>query len=140
MLPRKQRRQRSGKILQGVLLLCIIFFGNSEPYITNISGDKNQVNLAANNAVLHTVQNNSPDIQELERILSNLTQRIPPNISDTEKEKITDSIDVIRTEAQKAQPKKNVLKTALSVLQAIKGSAEFVANVATFCDFIHNLL
>ncbi|WP_162502881.1 hypothetical protein [Treponema endosymbiont of Eucomonympha sp.] len=126
--------------MQGVLLLCIIFFGNSEPYITNISGDKNQVNLAANNAVLHTVQNNSPDIQELERILSNLTQRIPPNISDTEKEKITDSIDVIRTEAQKAQPKKNVLKTALSVLQAIKGSAEFVANVATFCDFIHNLL
>ncbi|WP_238579993.1 hypothetical protein, partial [Treponema endosymbiont of Eucomonympha sp.] len=43
---------------------CIIFFGNSEPYITNISGDKNQVNLAANNAVLHTVQNNSPDIHK----------------------------------------------------------------------------
>jgi hypothetical protein len=108
--------------------------------INTIYGDNNQVNFATDNAVLHAVQNNGLNMQELESILSTLTQRMPTSINNTEKEQINDSIDVIRTEAHKAQPEKSKLKTALSVLQAIKGSVEFGAAITALYTFLSSLV
>jgi hypothetical protein len=108
--------------------------------INNIYGDNSHVNFATNNAVLYAVQNNGLNMQELEIMLSTLIQRMPSSINNTEKEQINDSIDVIRTEAQKAQPEKSRLKAALSVLQAIKGSAEFIATVTELIALFKGVL
>ncbi|GHV14319.1 hypothetical protein FACS189491_10480 [Spirochaetia bacterium] len=112
----------------------------NKAYMVHIHDVNNgQFNFATDNAVIHAAQNNGLNNQKLGTILTNLLQKIPASITEQEKEQITESVDFIRTEAQKKQPKKNMIKTALSWLQAIKGSAEFAAAVTTLYVFFHSI-
>jgi hypothetical protein len=104
------------------------------------TGNNSQVIYATDNAIIHATQNNGLNTQELENILTDLLQKIPANITEQEKEQIDESIDVIRTEMQNAQPKKSVLRTTISAIQAIKESAEFAAVIISLVEFFKGFL
>lgn len=53
---------------------------------------------------------------------------------------MTECIEVIENEAVLEKPKKGMLKTALSTLTALKGSAEFGAAVVALIQFVEPLV
>ena len=61
-------------------------------------------------------------------------------LSNNEIEAINESVDVIEDEVKSAKPRKGFIKTALTGLKAIKGTAEFSAAVAALIQFVQTLL
>ncbi len=106
----------------------------------NVNGGVAQVNVANDNATVHATQSNGIDVSQLENIIADIMKHMPTDITQEEQEQIRDSVEVIRAEVQSANPRKGFIKTALKGLQAINGTAQFGAAIATLVQFVGTFL
>lgn len=121
--------------IEGYLTKIGIDMGMDENIKYSITVNNGQVNLASDNSVINATQNNGIDSIELSNLILQIKNQID-SITDTDdKVSATESLEVIENEAKADKPKKNMIKTALSALQAIKGSAEFAAAVFAIVQF-----
>jgi len=102
--------------------------------IFNISA--NQANVATDNANINATQNNNVDIEQAKKLIEAVRCVIPANISQDDKNVITDSLEAVEEQLSKPVPKKSVMTTLLTGFKAAVGAAEFGAAVATLIQFI----
>ena len=93
-----------------------------------------QFNVATENASINATQNNGISSGELDKIIEQIKGEFLALNADDKKSAV-ESIEVIEAEAASKKPRKSMIKTALSALQAIKGTAEFGAAVAVLAQF-----
>lgn len=112
-----------------------IEMGLDEKIVYNVTVHDGQAIIATDNAVVTATNVVSGDNEELKRLIEDIlkhSENIPPE----KKESIVESLEVIETEISSEKPKKSMLKTAISVLQGIKWSAEFAVAVTELAKFI----
>ena len=115
-------------------------YDEDKKFMINVNGGVAQVNVANNNATVNATQRNGIDVSQLENIISDIMKNIPTDITQEEKEQISDSVEVIRAEVQSASPRKGFIKTALKGLQAINGTAQFGAAIVSLAQFLGTVL
>ena len=106
----------------------------------SVTGGIAQINTAFDNAEIKATQHIGYNEVELANLIRDVRNAIPTDISANEIEVINESLDVIEGETKSSKPRKGFLKTALTGLKAIKGSAEFAAAVAALIQFVQALL
>lgn len=107
-------------------------------YQDNSITNSGEINLATGKSVLEINQNNGIDGDQLNNILIQIRQT-QENISSSDKEAISEFLEVIEEQIKLDKPKKSLLKTAISGLQAIKGTTEFAVAVTALGQFFHIL-
>lgn len=115
-----------------------IDMGMDENVRYNISVSGGQVNIANDNATINANNNAGIDTQQLMELIS-AVREASAGISDEESESLNDSLEVIEEIAQPDKPKRSFVKTAITTLKAIKGSAEFMAAVAALITFVQTI-
>lgn len=114
-----------------------IGYDENTQYTINVNGGSPQLNLASGNSKIVATQNIGFDIKQLENIINGIrTATNTEGFGNEELEQITDSLDAIKSELTSLQPKKGILRTAVKGLQAINGSAQFLAAIATMVQFV----
>jgi hypothetical protein len=116
-----------------------IDMGMDENTKFTITVNNGQVNLATDYSIINAVQNNGISADELQRLLSDIRSNLS-NLSDEDKESVSDCLEVIEAESTSNNPKKSFLKTALNTLKGINGSVQFAAAVTTLAEFVMPLL
>lgn len=115
--------------------------GMDEHVKYSITVNNGQVNLATDNATINAIQNNGIDIQQLKILLDAVRRETISKLSQDDAEAAEECLEVIETElTQPKPPRKSLLKTALTGLRAIKGTAEFGAAVSVLVQFIQTVL
>ena len=108
----------------------------------NITVKNGQVNIANDNATItatNTVSGINGD--ELAQLLERITTTAQKSeLSPEDKETVSSSIEVIGEELKAEKPRKSFIKTAITGLQAIKGTAEFGAAVVALIQFIQPII
>lgn len=115
-------------------------YDEDKKFMINVNGGVAQVNVANDNATVHATQSNGIDASQLEIIISDIIKHMSTSLSQEEQEQITDSVEVIRAEIQSTSPRKGFIKTAIKGLQAINGTAQFGAAIATLVQFVSTIL
>lgn len=116
-----------------------IDMGINEKVTYNITVQNGQVNVANDNATIMATSNIGIDPTKLEELVQAV--RINADgLSSDDVEMLEDNLEVIENEAKSDKPRKGFLKTAISGLKMIKGTAEFAAAVAALIQFIQLLL
>lgn len=113
---------------------------NDNRVTISVTGGIAQINTAFDNAEIKANQHIGYNEMELANLISAVRDAIPTDISNNEIEAINESVDVIEDEVKSAKPRKGFIKTALTGLKAIKGTAEFSAAVAALIQFVQTLL
>jgi F0F1-type ATP synthase epsilon subunit len=126
--------------IEGYLTKIGIDMGMDESVKYSITVNNGQVNLASDNATINANQFNEIDVKKLETLIEAIKKEISADISDSDAEKLNDSIEVIENELTQSKPKKSLLNTALAGLQSIKGTAEFGAAVVALVQFIKSII
>jgi hypothetical protein len=118
-----------------------IDMGVDDKIVYNITVRDGQVNIANDNATI-TASNvvNTVDAQELARLIRDVRSKAEGGLTDEEKETLDSSLEVIEQETKVKKPRKSFIKTAVTGLKAIKGTAEFAAAVVTLIQFLEPLL
>ena len=112
-------------------------YDENTQYTINVIGGNPQLNIASGNSEIVATQNIGIDIKQLENIIDEIrTATNTEGFGNEELEQITDSLNAIKAELTSLQPKKGILKTAVKGLQAINGSAQFLAAIATMVQFV----
>lgn len=107
------------------------------PHTVNVSGG--QVNIASGHATINANQYQAIDTQALAQLITSVKENagsLPP----ADVEAANDSLEVIEKELVQQSPKKGFLRTALTALQAIKGTTEFAAAVAALVQFVQKII
>ena len=115
-----------------------IDMGMDENISYNITVSGGQVNIANDNAIINATNNTGIDTQQLMELIAKVKETAS-DISDDDKESLTDSLEVIEDLAKPDKPKRSFVKTAITTLKAIKGTAEFAAAVTALITFIQTL-
>ncbi|BCN31924.1 hypothetical protein bsdtb5_32190 [Anaeromicropila herbilytica] len=128
--------------IEGYLTEIGIKMGYDEDvkYMIHVSGGVAQVNVANDSGIVNATQNNGTCSQDLEKLIFKLMDTIPKDLSEEDRNQITESIEVIREESQSETPRKSFVNMAVKGLQMIKGGTEFAAAVAGICQFVQPLL
>lgn len=125
--------------IEGYLTEIGIQMGYDEntQFTINVTGGNPQLNIASGNSEIAATQNIGIDVNQLEKIIDEIRGTTNTEaLGNEEIEQITDSLDAIKAELTSLQPKKGILRTALKGLQAINGSAQFLAAIATMVQFV----
>ena len=125
--------------IEGYLTEIGIQMGYDEntQFTINVTGGNPQLNIASGNSEIVATQNIGIDINQLENIINVIrTVTNKEEFGNEEVEQITDSLDTIKEELTSLHPKKGMLRTAVKGLQAINGSAQFLAAIATMVQFV----
>jgi pyruvate-formate lyase-activating enzyme len=112
---------------------------NSQVLVT-VTGGNPQINVAFDEATIQATQNNSIDWDKLCKLLSDVRSAITADMPPDDAEAVSESLEVIEAEAKQEKPRKSFLKTALTGLRAIRGTAEFGAAVATLVQYVETFL
>ena len=104
----------------------------------SIEGGSHQINVANDNATIHATQNNGVDTSKLAELIKAL-QENSKELSPEDRQSLDTSIEFIQSELTSDKPKKNIITFATKALQAISGSVEFLAAVATLVQFIQTI-
>ncbi len=99
----------------------------------NVSGE--QVNIALNQATIYAPQQQTIDIETLAKLIVSVKSNMD-SLPTTDIEIVNENLEVIKTELSQTNPEKGLIGTALTVLQKIKGTTEFIAAVATLVQFV----
>ena len=125
--------------IEGYLTEIGIQMGYDEntQFTINVTGGNPQLNIASGNSEIAATQNIGIDVNQLEKIMDEIRGATnTESFGNEEIEQITDGLDAIKAELTSLQPKKGILRTALKGLQAINGSAQFLAAIATMVQFV----
>lgn len=125
--------------ISGYLTKIGIDMGMDENTRYSITVNNGQVNLAADNATINATQNNGIDASEVSKLITELRESVSTLDSDVDKEAAQEYIEVIESELRNSKPKKSLLRTAITGLQAINGTVQFGAAIATIIQFIQTI-
>ncbi|SMC61852.1 hypothetical protein [Papillibacter cinnamivorans] len=128
------------RYIESYLTKIGIDMGIDETVKYSIKVNNGQVNLAIENSVINATQNNGISQAELKDLLHTIKNNLPQDITPEDKIAISDSIEVIESELAQPNPRKSFLRTALSTIQAIKGTVEFGAAVTALVTFVSTIL
>ena len=108
----------------------------------NITVKNGQVNIANDNATITAINTVSGiNVDELAQLLEGIkTTAQNSELSPEDKETVSSSIEVIGEEFKAEKPRKSFIKTAVTGLQAIKGTAEFGAAVVALIQFVQSFI
>jgi len=101
-------------------------------------GGNNQFNVANDNAIINATQNIGIDSSKLIELITALQEQ-SKDLSCEDKQTLDECLEVIQSELTSPKPKKSLISFATKALQAIGGSVEFLAAVATLIQFIHTI-
>lgn len=107
-------------------------FDEESKYFIIANGENVQVNIADNHAAQENVQQNSID----EKHLLELMCAVRNAASEEDYRRVEKSLDTINRELSQKSPKKSVIRTAVTTLRGIKGTAEFMAAAAALVQFL----
>lgn len=125
--------------IEGYLTKMGIDMGLDEKVKYNITVTNGQVNLANDNGTINAVFNNGVNQEELKTLLASVLSN-RDGLAEDEAATVAESVDLIESELKQENPKKNILRGVLKGLQAIKGSTEFLAAVATLVQFVQTAI
>lgn len=119
-----------------------IDMGLTENVSYNITVKDGQVNIANDNATISATNSVSgASIDELAKLISEIKLAAESsNLSSDDAEMVSSNLEVIQEEVKADKPRVGFLKTAISGLKAIKGTAEFGAAVVALVQFIQPLI
>ena len=118
-----------------------IDMGIDEKNIYNVTVQNDQAIIANDNSTVTATTHIDVNANELERLFAAVrTEMDTLTDIDKDKETASESLEVIEAEIVFEKPKKSMIKTAITSLQAIKGVAEFGAAVSALIQFIGPML
>lgn len=103
-----------------------------------IAGGINQINYATGSATIYATQNNGIDTNKLAELINALIGQ-SKDLRQEDKQALNENVEIIQTELKSPKPKKRLIDFATKSLQAIGGSVEFLAAVATLVQFIQTV-
>ena len=115
-----------------------IDMGVDDKVVYNISVKDGQVNIANDNAVINASNNvGAMDSEKLNLLIEEVRDEIKKcTLSEEDAESVESSLSVIKEECATDKPRKAFIKTAITGIKAIKGTAEFTAAVIALYQFI----
>ena len=113
--------------------------GIDEKNVYNVTVQNGQAIIANDNSTVTATTHIGVNANELERLIAAVRTKMD-TLTDTDKESVSESLEVIEAEIVSEKPKKSMIKTAITSLQAIKGAAEFGAAVSALIQFIGPML
>lgn len=116
-----------------------IDMGLDEKVIYNVTVQSGQAIIATDNATVTATNQIGVDTSKLEKLIAEV-QAVANTLAPEDQETVADCLEVIETEASVEKPKKGMLKTAIAMLNTVKGVSEFGAAVAALIQFISPLL
>lgn len=127
--------------IEGYLTKVGIEMGLDDKAMFSITtnGPNAQVNIANDNSILHATMHNGVDTAQLLALIEGVKQKVEA-LSDDDKETVSNCLDVINQELRTEKPRKSFLKSAISGISAVKGTAEFMAAVAALIQFLQTIL
>lgn len=118
-----------------------IDMGIDEKNIYNVMVQNGQAIIANDNSsVTAATTNIVATANDIEQLIAAVRTKMDTLTSDEDKEVASESLEVIEAEVISEKPKKSMIKTAISSLQAIKGTVEFGAAVAALIQFVGQML
>lgn len=116
-----------------------INMGLDERIVYNVEVNNGQAIIATDNAKVNATNQVGNDNNEISRLITDV-RTAAESLQDSDKETVSECLEVIETEAATAKPKKSMLKTAISTLRSINGTVQFAAAVATISQFVETLV
>jgi hypothetical protein len=110
---------------------------SATPY--SITVNSGQVNIASGYATINANQYQAVDTQAMAQLIASVKENMN-SLQSTDAEAVNDSLEVIETELAQQNPKRGFLRTAITALQAIKGTTEFAAAVAALIQFVQTII
>ena len=119
-----------------------IDMGLDENVSYSITVKDGQINIANDSAVINATNTvNGASIEGLIKLINEVKLAAEnSNLSSEDAEMVNSNLEVIQEEAKADRPRVGFLKTAVSGLKAIKGTAEFGAAVVALIRFIQPLI
>ena len=111
-----------------------IDMGLDENTTWNVSGG--QVNVASGHAVINATQNNGVEISEMENLIKQIMESVG-SLEKDDAETIVDSIEMIRDELQKPEPKGKIISNGIKLLAPMISIAN---GIPTLADHIQKFI
>lgn len=105
--------------------------------IENGNFQNSQFNVSAEGGVINATQNNTSQV-ELSELIEKL-KSTTSGMSADDLETVNDCVEVIET-LKDEKPKKGIIRTALTTLKGIVGTAEFMAAVAEIAQYVQTFI
>lgn len=116
-----------------------IDMGIDEKITYSITVQNGQVNIANDNATITATNTIGIDTNQLVELVQ-AVRSTAYNLSSDDTETLNSNLEVVEEEAKSDKPRKGFLKTAITGLSMLKGTAEFTAAIAALIQFIQPLL
>lgn len=116
-----------------------IRMGLDDKVVYSITVQNGQVNIANDNATItatSTIGIDASQLKELTQAVRDTAKGFSPEDAET----LFSHLEVVEEEAKSSTPRKAFLKTAITGLNMLKGSAEFAAAIVALIQFIQPLL
>lgn len=114
-----------------------IDMGFDENIVWNVNGG--QVNIASGNATINATQNKGVNNAELESIIKNIMDNVF-ELDKKDADTIIDSVEMIREEIMKPEPKRNIIssgiKLLVSMISIANGIPALAENIQKFIDYV----
>ena len=114
-----------------------IDMGFDENIVWNVNGG--QVNIASGNAIINATQNNGLNNAELESIIKNILDNVSGLVKE-DADTIIDSVEMIREEIMKPEPKRNIISNGIKLLAPMisiaNGIPALAENIQKFIDYV----
>lgn len=114
-----------------------IDMGLDENVTWNVSGG--QVNVASDNATINAAQNNNINFSELETVVKNILDNLT-DIKSEDAETIKDSVEMIKDEVLKPEPKGRIISNGIKLLAPMisiaNGMPVLVENIQKFIEMV----
>ncbi len=114
-----------------------IDMGLDENVTWNVSGG--QVNVASGNAVINATQNNGVAVTEMELLIKNILDEVS-SLKKDDAETIIDSVDMIKEELLKPEPKGKIISNGIKLLAPMisiaNGIPTLATNIQKFVDMV----
>lgn len=114
-----------------------IDMGFDESIVWNVNGG--QVNIANGNAIINATQNNGLDNAELESIIKNIMDNVS-GLGKEDADTIVDSVEMIREEIMKPEPKRNIISNGIKLLAPMisiaNGIPVLAENIQKLIDYV----
>ena len=115
-----------------------IDMGLDDKVIYNVTVHDGQAIIATDNASVYATSQVGANSDELTALIE-AVRALTDSLSPEDKESVSESLEVIESEVVSGKPRKSMIKTAISCLKAIKGTAELGAAIATLIQFVTTL-
>jgi len=127
--------------IEGYLTKIGYEMGMDEKMYWNVSGG--QVNVASDNATINATQNNGIQTDELDKIVKGIMDNVP-SVNEQDTETIVDSVNMIKDELLKPEPKRAIISSGIKLLapmiSIVNGIPALATNIQNLIDYATRFL